>query len=145
MKRSIIPFVGYRSAMVGALFLLTTFVPALAIPDTISVLPPPEASKLVAVRNTTVQDNNIVSGELLNLSSHQIRDVELLIRQIWHWNNEFRPGANPPGTAVYQMVAAELASGATERFIYKFSPSPSRSDGYFETVVTVAGFTEIKP
>jgi len=66
------------------------------ISETISVLPPPEASKMVAVRNTTVQDN-MVSGELLNLSSHRVRDVELLIRQIWHWNNEFRPGANPQG------------------------------------------------
>ncbi len=144
MKRLIVQRAGCRSAMAGALFLLVTFAPALVIPDTISVLPPPEASKLVAVRNTTVQDNNIVSGELLNLSSHQIRDVELLIRQIWHWNNEFRPGANPPGAAVYLMVTTELASGATERFSYKLSPLPARSDGYFETVVTVAGFIEIK-
>ncbi len=143
MKRSIVPLVGSRFVMAGALLLLITVVPALVIPDTISVLPPPEASKMVAVRNTTVQDN-VVSGELLNLSSHQIRDVELLIRQIWHWNNEFRPGVNPPGVAVYHTVTAEIPSDATERFTYKLSPPPSRSDGYFETVVTVTGFTEIK-
>ena len=143
MKRLIVPLVASRFVMAGALFLLIAFVPALVIPETISVLPPPEASKMVAVRNTTVQDN-IVSVELLNLSSHRIRDVELLIRQIWHWNNEFRPGANPPGSAGYHMVTAEIPSGAPERFTYKLSPPPSRSDGYFETVVTVAGFTEIK-
>jgi hypothetical protein len=143
MKRLIVPLSGSSSVMAGMLFLLITFVPALVIPDTISVLPPPEASKLVAVRNTTVQDN-FVSGELLNLSAHRIRDVELLIRQIWHWNNEFRPGANPPGAADYYTVTAEIPSGAIERFAYKLSLSPSRSDGYFETVVTVAGFTEIK-
>jgi hypothetical protein len=142
MKRLILPLVGSRFVIAGALFSLIAFVPALVIPETISVLPPPEASKMVAVRNTTVQDD-IVAGELLNRSSHRVRDVELLIRQIWHWNNEFRPGANPPGAGVYHIVAAEIPSGATERFTYKLSP-PSRSDGYFETVVTVAGFTEIK-
>jgi len=143
MKRLIVPLIASRFVMAGALFLLIAFLPALVIPETISVLPPPEASKMVAVRNTKVQ-GNIVSGELLNLSSHRIRDVELLIRQIWHWNNEFRPGANPPGAAVYHTVTAEIPSGATERFTYELSPPPSRSDGYFETVVTVAGFTEIK-
>ena len=143
MKRLIVPLVGSRFVMAGALFLLIAFVPAFVIPETISVLPPPEASKMVAVRNTTVQDN-IVSGELLNLSSHRVRDVELLIRQIWHWNSEFRPGANPPGVAGFHMVTAEIPPGTTERFAYKLSPPTSRSDGYFETVVTVAGFTEIK-
>ena len=142
MKRLIVPLVGSRFVMAGALVLLIAFVPALVIPETISVLPPPEASKMVAVRNTAVQDN-VVSGELLNRSSHRVRDVELLIRQISHWNNEFQPGANPPGAAVYHIVTAEIPSGATERFTYKLSPL-SRSDGYFETVVTVAGFTEIK-
>jgi hypothetical protein len=129
--------------MAGALLLLVAFVPAFVIPETISVLPPPEASKMVAVRNTTVQDN-IVSGELLNLSSHRVQDVELLIRQIWHWNDEFRPGPNPPGAADYHIVTAEIRSGSTERFTYKLSPTLYRPDGYFETVVTVTGFTEIK-
>jgi len=143
MKRLIVPLIASRFVMAGTLFLLIAFLPALVIPETISVLAPPEASKMVAVRNTIVQDN-IVSGELLNLSSHRVRDVELLIRQIWHWNSEFRPGANPPGEAIYHTVTAEIPSGTTERFTYKLSLPPSRSDGYFETVVTVAGFTEIK-
>ena len=144
MKRSKVRVVGFRSVIGGALALLIVLVPALVIPDTISVLPPPEASKMVAVRNTTAQAN-IVSGELLNLSSHRVRDVELLIRHIWHWNNEFRPGANPPGAADYYTVSAELPSGGSERFTYQLpSPLPARPDGYFETVVTVAGFTEIK-
>jgi len=144
MKRSKVRLVGFRSVIGGALALLIVLVPALVIPETISVLPPPEASKMVAVRNTAAQDN-IVSGELLNLSSHRVRDVELLIRHIWHWNNEFQPGANAPGAADYYTVSTEIPSGATERFTYRVpSPLPARSDGYFETVVTVAGFTEIK-
>lgn len=81
MKRLMRRFDCSHFVMAGALFLLIAFVPALVIPETISVLAPPEASKVVAVRNTTVQDN-IVSGELLNLSSHRVRDVELLIMAV---------------------------------------------------------------
>jgi len=144
MKGSKVRLVGSRSVIGGALALLIVLAPALVIPETISVLPPPEASKMVAVRNTTVRDN-IVSGELLNLSSHRVRDVELLIRYIWHWNNEFRPGVNAPGAADYYTISTKIPSGATARFTYRVpSPLPARSDGYFETVVTVAGFTEIK-
>ncbi|MBI1994980.1 MAG: hypothetical protein HYU46_09955 [Deltaproteobacteria bacterium] len=111
--------------------------------DTVSVLSVSEALHAPTVLNVEMRDN-VMTGEIVNHSSDRVRDVELLIRQIWHWNNEFRPGANPPGAADYYTVTAEIPSGATERFTYKLSPPPSRSDGYFETVVTVAGFTEIK-
>src|SRR3990172_4939890 len=128
MKRSKVRLVGFRSVIGGALALLIVLAPGLVIPDTIFVLPPPEASKFVAVHNATAQEN-MVSGA---------------IRHIWHWNNEFRPGENPPGSANYFTVSAELASGGSERFTYQLpSPLPARSDGHFETVVTVAGFTEI--
>ena len=111
--------------------------------DTVSVLSVSEAPHAPTVLNVEMRDN-VMTGEIVNHSSHRVRDVELLIRHIWHWNNEFRPGANPPGAADYYTVTAEIPSGATERVTYKISPPPSRSDGYFETVVTVAGFTEIK-
>jgi len=144
MKRSKVRYVGFRSVIGGALALLIVLAPGHVNPETITVLPPPEASKLVAVHNATAQDN-MVSGELRNASSHRVRDVELLIRHIWHWNNEFRPGENPPGAADFYTLRTEIPSGATERFAYSLpAPLPVRADGYFETVVTVAGFTEIK-
>lgn len=111
--------------------------------DTVSVLSPSEARHAPAVRNVMMRDN-VITGEIVNQLPDRIRDVELLIRQIWHWNNELRPGANPPGDAYYHIVATEIPSGAIERFTYELSPLPSRSDGYFETVVTIASFTEIQ-
>jgi hypothetical protein len=144
MKRSKVRLVGFRSVIGSAVALLIVLAPELVIPDTISVLPSPEGSKFVAVHNATAQDN-IVSGELRNASSHRVRDVELLIRHIWHWNDEFRPGENSPGAADFYTISTEIPSGATERFTYRMpTPLPVRADGYFETVVTVAGFTEIK-
>jgi len=112
--------------------------------DTVSVLSGSEAPHAPTVLNVEMRDN-VTKGEIVNHSSHRVRDVELLIRHIWHWNNEFRPGANPPGAADYFTVKAEIPSGGSERFTYRLpSPLPARSDGYFETIVTVAGFTEIK-
>ena len=112
--------------------------------DAVSVLSVSEALHAPTVLNVEMRDN-FITGEIVNHSSHRVRDVELLIRHIWHWNNEFRPGANPPGAADYYTVTAEIPSGATELITYRvLSLLPARSDGYFETVVTVAGFTEIK-
>ena len=112
--------------------------------DTVSILSVADAPHAVAIRDVIVRDN-VVLGEITNMSSHRVRDVELLIRHIWHWNNEFRPGENSPGAADYFTVKAEIPSGGSERFTYRLpSPLPARSDGYFETIVTVAGFTEIK-
>ena len=112
--------------------------------DTVSVLSVSEAPHAPTVLNVEMRDN-IMTGEIVNHSSHRVRDVELLIRHIWHWNNEFRPGANAPCGADYYTVSAELPSGGSARFTYQLpSPLPARSDGYFETAVTIAGFSEIK-
>jgi hypothetical protein len=123
--------------------LLLLFV-QLGYADMVTALSPSEARQAPAVRNVTMRDD-VVRGEIVNPLPDRVREVELLIRQIWHWNNEFRPGANPPGAAFYRTVTAEIPAGAIEPFTCELSPLPSRSDGYFETVVTVAGFTEIKP
>jgi hypothetical protein len=127
------------SAAVGLLLVYSQ----LGHADMISVLSPSEARHAPAVRNVMMRDN-VITGEIVNQLPDRVRDVELLIRQIWHWDNELRPGANPPGEAVYHVVAAEIPSGAIERFTYELSPLPYRSDGYFETVVTVASFNEIQ-
>jgi len=79
------------------------------------------------------------------MSPRRLRDVQLQIRRIWHWNNDFRPGQNPPGYADYYTVKEEIAPGGTSRFSYTLpSESPSRPDGHFETTVTAAGFTAIE-
>ncbi len=102
-----------------------------------------DVAQVVDVRNVTVKEG-MVSGELVNKSSRPLRDVQLLIRYTWLWNNEFRPGKDDPGMAVYYTVEQEISPGRTVSFTYKPSfPLPSRPDGHFETTVSVAGFTEI--
>ena len=108
-----------------------------------TLLSPDNVVQAVIVPNVTVQEGT-VSGELVNKSSRPLRDVQLLIRYTWLWNNEFHPGKDDPGMAVYYTVEQEIPPGGTASFTYKPSfPSPSRSDGHFETTVSVAGFSEI--
>jgi hypothetical protein len=142
MKRPVFRLIYLGFALGGALALLTWTRSALAGPDI--VLSAPEASQTVAVRNVTAQDN-IVSGEIINRSPRRLRDVQLQIRRIWHWNNEFRPGQNPPGYTDYYTIKEEIAPGGNLRFSYTLpSESPSRPDGHFETAVTVTGFAAIE-
>ena len=75
-----------------------------------------------------------------------MRDVQLLIRYVWLWKNEFHPGEDDPGLSVYHTVEGELPPGKSKPITYQPSPPlPARADGYFEAIVSVAGFTEIIP
>lgn len=103
------------------------------------------SSQAVSIRNLSVKDG-VVSGELVNNSSRTLRDVQLLIRSIWLWNNEMHPGADSPGDAVYYTVEGDIPPGGNKPFTYRpASPLPSRADGHFEVVVSIAGFAEIIP
>jgi hypothetical protein len=102
-----------------------------------------KASEVVSLRGVEVKGGE-VSGELVNQSQRLVRDVQLLIRHTWLWKNEFRPGQDDPGTAVYYTVERSIPPGQSARFTYKpSSPLPSRPDGSYETTVSVAGFTEV--
>lgn len=104
-----------------------------------------KTAQIIVVRNVMVKDG-AVSGELHNRSSRPLRDVELLIRYIWQWKNELKPGEDALGRAVYYTLEKEIPPGGAVSFTYHPSPRlPSRPDGYFETEVSIAGFTEIIP
>jgi hypothetical protein len=104
-----------------------------------------QASQVVSIRNLSVK-GDVVSGELVNNSSRTLRDVQLLIRFTWLWNNEMHPGADSPGDAVYYTVEGDIPPGGSKPFTYRpASPLPSRPDGHFEVAASVAGFAEIIP
>ena len=117
------------------------FVSALAASDT--VLEGGKAAEIVSLANLKVEEG-VVSGELLSRSQRPLRDVQLLIRYIWQWKKEFKPGEDTDGRSVYYTVEEEISPGGKVEFTYGPSPPlPSRPDGYFETMVTVAGFSEV--
>jgi hypothetical protein len=117
--------------------------PNLANPQT--VLTNQEASRVLVLNNVSAQDG-VVSGEIRNNSSNVVRDVQLFIRYVWLWKNEFHPGKDDPSRSVYYNVPGEIPPGGTTRFQYTpSSPLPKRTDGHFIVSVSVAGFTQVIP
>jgi hypothetical protein len=106
-----------------------------------------QAAQAVSVSSVNVNlKDGVVSGELINKSPRPIREVQLLIRYTWLWNNEMRPGQDELSDADFYTVEGEIPPGATRPFNYKRTrPLPSRPDGRYEVSVSVAGFTEIIP
>ena len=110
-----------------------------------TVLAKDEASKAVTIRNLSATPSK-VTGEIVNMSPHLIRDIELLVQYHWLWNNEFKPGQESPGRAVFVKLDKEIAPGKSVPFEYTPpSPLPARNDGQFKPEVSIAGFTTVVP
>ena len=98
----------------------------------------------LVLRNVKIGKDGEVSGELANTSKQTVREVELQILYSWRWQDEFHPGKDDPGRAVYVTVDREIAPGQSAPFNYKPAPPvPSRKDGYFEIGVKVVGLTRV--
>ena len=101
--------------------------------------------KIVTVRDVRGQPDE-VSGVLVNLSSNPVRNVTVQIDRSWLWKNERHPGANKdnPGHSVVYAVPGEIAPGGSLPFTYRTDTVlPHRSDGSFETSVSVVSVEEI--
>jgi hypothetical protein len=130
----------YRALVIGF-----TLVLALASASAQTVISAKQSDEIIEVRNLTFHDS-VVSGEIVNRSRREVRNVELLIRHMWQWQNEFQPGSEDLGTASYYRMERTIPAGAAIPFTYRQrATSTLRTDGQFETVVSVAGFTEIVP
>jgi hypothetical protein len=121
--------------------LALTTLPPTAKPATL--MAPEQATQIVTVRNVT-EKNGEVRGELVNNSRQTLRDIELQILYSWRWKNEFHPGTDDPGRAVYFTINKELPPGQSGQFEYRPSPPlAARNDGYFDVSVKVVGFAQI--
>lgn len=131
----------YRRLVVGFGLMLGVMRPGIVSADVVAV---GEINQKVVTLNNVAMHNGVISGEIVNRSNQEVRDVELLIRHTWQWSNEFQPGNGDPGMASYQIVDKVIRPGESVRFTFNDVPtSPPRSDGQFQTMVSVAGFTEI--
>jgi hypothetical protein len=110
-----------------------------------AVRSPDEISRVLVIEKLSVQDG-AVSGEVHNLSSRTVRDVQLFVRHTWLWDDERRPGKIDPGTSTFQTLQQEIPPGGTARFNFTQSPPLAKTaGGHFVTTVSIAGFTEVIP
>jgi hypothetical protein len=105
----------------------------------------PEIERIAVVEKLAVQDG-VVSGEVFNKSPYLLRDVQLLVRYTWLWDDEKKPGKSDPGTSTFYTLPREIAPGGRLPFTFKPAPPlPSLSGGHFEISVSIAGFAEVIP
>jgi hypothetical protein len=98
----------------------------------------------LVLKNVKIGKDGEISGEVVNTSKETIRDVELQILYSWRWKDEFHPGTDDPGRAVYLTIDREIVPGQSAPFNYKPSPPlPVRKDGYFDISLKFVGFTRI--
>jgi hypothetical protein len=109
-----------------------------------AVVPPSEAAQTIVINDLTFHEDS-VSGTIVNKSSATVRDVALLLRQVWQWKNERHPGTDSPGRTVPFTFRADIAPNASAPFTFQTPPLPQRSDGRFVTTMDVTGFTEVGP
>ncbi len=110
-----------------------------------AVRSPDEISRVLVIEKLSVQDG-AVSGEVHNLSSRTVRDVQLFVRHTWLWDDERHPGKIDPGTSTFHTLQQEIPPGGTARFNFTQSPPLAKTaGGHFVTTVSIAGFTEVIP
>ena len=106
---------------------------------------PEEIRRILTIEKLSVQDG-VVSGEVRNVSSRTVRDVQLFVRHTWLWDDERHPGKVDPGTSTFQTLQQEIPPGGTARFSFTQSPPLAKAaGGHFVSTVSIAGFTEIIP
>jgi hypothetical protein len=113
-------------------------------PET-QIVPPDQMSRLVEVQDVRASGDT-VSGTVVNASGKPVRDVQLLVKYVWLWNDERHPGNDSPGRADYYTLPGELAPGERRDFTYRpDEPLPHRRDGRFNPTVQVSGAMEVTP
>jgi hypothetical protein len=131
------------STLVVAALVLSCGV-ARAQPETVTTRR--DMSGVVGLRDVQAQ-GGVVTGTVVNQGPHQLRDVQLLIRHAWVWNDDRHPGPVNPGTSSFVTVAGPIAPGAGAPFSFR-EPSSGVEDGaagHFTTDVQPMGYTEVVP
>ena len=110
----------------------------------VHVVPEDQLARTVDVQDVTAHDGT-VSGTIVNRTGNPLRDVRLVVRHLWLWNNETRPGSDDPSRADYYTVPGEIPPGGRLPFTYRPStPLPEARGGRFETDVRVASVVEME-
>lgn len=130
-----------RISILGAL--LSIFIlPVHESTTTAAAVTSSEASQEIVIQHVTAKDGS-VSGTVVNNASKTVRDVKLLVRQEWLWNDERHPGSDSPGRTLPFTLRQDIAPHASASFTFQTPPLARRSDGRFVTTVEVTGFSEV--
>ncbi len=100
-----------------------------------------QMAQMIEVRDIQATATD-VRGLLVNRTSHAIRKVQLTVTDTFVFSDEGNPSRDDPSRAGRFACAGPIPPGGSRPFRYARAASlPERSDGRFETGVTVSSIT----
>ena len=81
----------------------------------------------------------------MNRTNDVVTDVQVVVRDTFAWTNERRPGSDDPGQATDAVVKGPIPPGGSIVFKLSQPPPPPRTDGTYETAISVTSFTKLEP
>lgn len=99
----------------------------------------------IQLEDVAFDADGTVSGVVVNRSADVVREVRLLVRYDWQWQDERSPGDDSPARSTYVTVQGDVPALGTKPF--RFAPAPplpERGDGRFTPSVEVARYTQIR-
>lgn len=134
---------GTKQLVIAAVTALTALFSMPLIATAQKVASREDVQTVVTIEKVSVSEGT-VTGEIRNRGRHSVRDVQLLVRYIWLWHDERKPGKVDPSTSRYHTLPKEVAPGKNLPFTFAPpSPLPVISGGNYEVSVTLAGFTQV--
>jgi hypothetical protein len=118
--------------------------PLHGVTATAAVVTSSDAAQTIVIDALTVKDDS-VSGTIVNKSPATVQGVELLLRRVWHWKDEFHPGTDNPGRTLPLTLRGDVPPNGSTPFTFQIPPLAQRSDGQFVTTMDVTGFREVGP
>jgi hypothetical protein len=130
-----------------ALAFAAVLAPVAVRADTVTeerIVPEDRVGQDVEIRDVRAHDDGTVTGTIVNRSQARLRDVRLMVRYLWLWDNEFHPGNDDRSRADYVSVPDEIPPGGRGEFTYRpATPIAGGRGGHFETDVRVASVVEV--
>lgn len=142
MARNLLPLPHMRTSnSLVIIAALTALVPATSLSAKTIEISDGETDSRIEVKSVALRSDGVVSGQLVNRTAEEIRDIRLLVDVIFHWTDEFHPGEDSPGRSVVLTVAGPLPPNGTLAFDLRPNPAiPARDDGRFEAKAHVMGY-----
>jgi hypothetical protein len=132
-----------KLARIGYLVLIAGFVTSLSY-----AVGSANAESIEGVRKSPAEvmdvtvHNGTVHGKVVNKSNSSIEDVKLLVRNIWMWNNEYRPGRDTHSTAKMVDLDGTIGPGQSKDFTIDLN-LPKVPHGHFDTKVIVGEYRTV--
>ncbi len=122
-------------------------IPILAVTTMVraaDVVPPGNLERMLTVESVS-RIGNVVTGRIVNRTNDVVTDVQVMVRDTFSWTNERSPGSDDPGQATNAVVKGPIPPGGSVTFELTEAAPPARTDGTYETAVSVISFTKLEP